>query len=528
MTHRSVKHSLSPSNSSSQPFLFWMRKWTILYKKTKTRRMCAAKGMIKLTNCSTLTKLPNGKLLETTATGIKRIISGKPRPEGFSPEKAQKFLDFYLDTLNANERNKKIIDQQSELIDNYRLLLLSSKQPPLENFTPSTQDACCLDTLSPEKMEEEPMAKQHRLRVIVGYTEDNEPIIKQIAAPSETTLADMAIKAVIKSGRIAEFLPDLVNKLSQTQQPANPLREKTLLKDYIPRWRKTYKQGLSPTTEVFYDAKQSVIISAFGDRFIEDVTPGDVQSFLNERAKKFKKKTIKDDLAFLRMVLASAVQDGIISKNPAKDERIFNPAEEGEETVSLTRAQVIAIQEAIPRLEDARERCLLGLLAYSSMRREELLALRWENIDFQTNTFEIKAALVYPKSKPTFKATKTKSGKRTFPMDIRLREILLSCRKESGLIICDDEGKPFTLYGYQRLWDSLSKHIDLYGMTAINFRTTFATMAIASGVDIRTTQALMGHSDPKMTLKVYTKVEQTRLPAAVNKISSFLTDPQTC
>jgi len=65
-------------------------------------------------------------------------------------------------------------------------------------------------------------------------------------------------------------------------------------------------------------------------------------------------------------------------------------------------------------------------------------------------------------------------------------------------------------------------------MTAINFRTTFATMANASGVDIRTTQALMGHSDPKMTLKVYTKVEQTRLPAAVNRISAFLHDTPGC
>ena len=53
------------------------------------------------------------------------------------------------------------------------------------------------------------------------------------------------------------------------------------------------------------------------------------------------------------------------------------------------------------------------------------------------------------------------------------------------------------------------------------------TTMVASGVDIRTTQALMGHSDPKMTLKVYTKVEQTRLPAAMNQISSFLSDSKT-
>lgn len=369
-----------------------------------------------------------------------------------------------------------------------------------------------------------PMAKQHRLRVIVGYDDEQKPIIKQIAAKSETALADMAVRTIIKSGRIVEFIPSLAEKL--VVPPENPTG-KTPLKNYITLWRSTYKQGLSPTTQVFYDSKQSIILRAFGKKFIEDIKPEEIQQFLNERAKSYKKKTVKDDLAFLKMVFDSAVSDEIISKNPARDRRINNPAEEGEETVSLTRAQVIAIQEAIPTLKDARERCLLGLLAYSSMRREELLALRWENIDFKSNTFEIKEALVYPRSRPTFKATKTKSGKRIFPMDIRLREILLSCRKENGLIICNDEGKPFTIHGYQKLWKTLSEHIELYGMTAINFRTTFATMAIASGVDIRTTQALMGHSDPKMTLKVYTKVEQTRLPAAMNQISSFLSDSKT-
>ena len=59
-------------------------------------------------------------------------------------------------------------------------------------------------------------------------------------------------------------------------------------------------------------------------------------------------------------------------------------------------------------------------------------------------------------------------------------------------------------------------------LTAINFRKTFATMAVASGVDIRTTQALMDHATPEMILKVYAKKEESRLPDAVEKMESFL------
>lgn len=88
-----------------------------------------------------------------------------------------------------------------------------------------------------------------------------------------------------------------------------------------------------------------------------------------------------------------------------------------------------------------------------------------------------------------------------------------------------DDVVTFEQLGVDRLFVDEShyyKNLFLYGMTAINFRTTFATMMVASGVDIKTTQALMGHSTPEMTLKVYAKKEESRLPDAVRKMETFL------
>ena len=53
--------------------------------------------------------------------------------------------------------------------------------------------------------------------------------------------------------------------------------------------------------------------------------------------------------------------------------------------------------------------------------------------------------------------------------------------------------------------------------------STFCTMMVASGVDIKTAQALMGHATPEMTLKIYAKQEESRIPDAIEKVSSFLT-----
>ncbi|MDO4197079.1 MAG: hypothetical protein Q4D33_13145, partial [Prevotellaceae bacterium] len=76
------------------------------------------------------------------------------------------------------------------------------------------------------------------MRVCVGYNDNGFPIIKQICASSETELAEMAVKALLKSERRSEFVADLpVVKTIPT------------FGKYAAEWMKTYKRGkLKPTT----------------------------------------------------------------------------------------------------------------------------------------------------------------------------------------------------------------------------------------------------------------------------------------
>ena len=260
----------------------------------------------------------------------------------------------------------------------------------------------------------------------------------------------------------------------------------------------------------------------FENKPIEEIATSDVQGFVTARAEKYSKKTVHDDLAVLKELLDSAVSDGIIQTNPARDKRVKNNAQAGEGTAALTKWQISSIQKAIPGLEDSNEKCLIALLAYTSMRREEVLGLRWECVNFNLHKIEIREATVYVGSKTHIKGTKTAGSMREFPMCSHLEDILHDCSKPCGYVVAGKNGKPLTHWEYLRLWDSLSQHIELYGMTAINFRTTFATMAVASGVDVRTTQSLMGHTTPEMTLKIYTKQEQSRLDNAMNQVTSFV------
>ena len=245
-------------------------------------------------------------------------------------------------------------------------------QSLLERSPPAHLDSCTAPEQNPSESvmtegSSDIMAKEHRLRVQIGTTEDGLPITKQVSAKSELELADKAVEAIIQSGRIYDFLPR-ENVLPPEVTKVTPEVKKTSFREYTRRWRSTYKQGKAANTEVFLDSKQNILLRWFGEMNIEDIRPDDVQAFLNERASKYKRATVKADWALLKEILSSAVNDDIIIKNPAKDRRVHNPAEEGSGTKALTREQITAIQKAIPTLKDANERCLIALLAYTSMR----------------------------------------------------------------------------------------------------------------------------------------------------------------
>jgi len=377
------------------------------------------------------------------------------------------------------------------------------------------------------------MADHRKLRVQIDTDDIGKPVVKQVYGKTELELSDKVIMAVIKSGRIWSMLadvgitcagPEFTKMVLDGHDGALVSQAKHNFADYARHWRSVYKSGLEVTTENFVDSKVNVLLRYFGSMDIEDITSDDVQNFATERAEEVCRQTLKQDLWALRSILDSAIDDGYIHKNPARDRRIKNKAKKGKGTKSLTVEQAKTVKQAIPNLQMEDERLLISLLVYTSFRREEILGLRWEQVDFDARVIHVNHATVYVKGKPHTKDTKTEAGEREFPMGDDLYAILKPLAKDSGYLFPGRDGKPITQSPYRRLWMRLSAHMELYGMTARNFRTTFATMAGAAGVDIRTVQALMGHADPLITLKTYMKEEKSQLPIAVEQISGFLQD----
>ena len=101
------------------------------------------------------------------------------------------------------------------------------------------------------------------------------------------------------------------------------------------------------------------------------------------------------------------------------------------------------------------------------------------------------------------------------PIKKELKRILASIKDQHGFVIQNvhSPDEPITETAYQRLWERISKKIDLHGATLHCFRHTYATMTEAH-TDAVTLMSVLGHADPKTTRR-YTHV----IPDNVRKLA---------
>jgi len=348
-----------------------------------------------------------------------------------------------------------------------------------------------------------------RVLLPVVLDKNGNPIANQIGGKSEAERLMSGLQAAIASGRIRELLPPEYFQSSEQFNAEENTKQLHPFTAYAHMFYERYKRHLRSGTNVTQRGWLKQQCKFFGDEPVENITVSRVQDYVNSLQDNTT-ETINKKLTFLREILASACEDELITKNPADSKRINLGGREGNGIKALPRETVKDLIGKIQGADDVHVKFYLAFMLYAGMRREEVLGLRWEAINFDIGFLHIERAVTYPSSKAVVDPPKTKSSNRVVAMPDELIRVLNPHRQLSGYLISNGVDEPLSEYNLKKLRKAAREYSGLPKLDARELRHSYASMLHAAGVERKLIGTSMGHTNFDTT-DGYIDVEQARM-----------------
>lgn len=286
-------------------------------------------------------------------------------------------------------------------------------------------------------------------------------------------------------------------------------------------WEIEHEKRSSYNTMRAYQAPLKRLREQFGDSKPEDITPDEVSAYLRYLAGRgYSQRTMSMEFAILNMVFDYAIVKGYASTNPCGPVKLPSGLPKAKRDMP-TEEQLEAVKKGVKEPFGLFPYMLL----YTGMRRGELLALRWEDIDLEAGVIHVTKSVYFAGSASIVKEPKTESGKRVVVLLDALREVL----PEPGAGYVFGGEKPLTDYQFRSAWGNWAKAVGLgpggmkgTDVTPHQLRHAFATILYDAGVGEVDTMSIMGHSSIKVTREIYTHIRQERMEKTAEQINSFL------
>ncbi len=202
----------------------------------------------------------------------------------------------------------------------------------------------------------------------------------------------------------------------------------------------------------------------------------------------------------LKAILRQAIALEVLDRDPTL--AISPPRVERKEMDFLTREEVEALLEAA----DPDMRDLLSVAVFAGLRQGEILALLWRDIDFDAGIIRV----VRSYGPHGFTDLKYPSSRRAVPMPPNLIAALEERRRRKGnpgpdeLVFPSKAGTPLDRHNLTaRMFEPLLEKAGLRRIRFHDLRHTYASLAIAAGMDPKALQQAMGHSSVMVTMDIY-------------------------
>ena len=297
----------------------------------------------------------------------------------------------------------------------------------------------------------------------------------------------------------------------------DPQRGKMTVSEYAPSWQQGLAHLKVSTRERYLGILLTHIIPVWGGWQLAKIATNDVNSWISTLISDgLRPGSVRQTHRVMSLLLDSALKDGRVARNPAKGASL--PRAVREEVKYLSPAELRAFAKAC-----GKDDLVPLILATTGLRFGELAALRVKSFDAIRRRLVISESVTDVAGKMVFSTPKTHQSRIVpVPASIALRvESLCVGRSPEDLLFTSPKGSVLRLRNWRRrVFDPAVAAIGRIDLSPHDLRHTAASLAIASGANVKVVQKMLGHSSAAMTLDIYAAL----FPDDLDSVSTAMED----
>lgn len=317
---------------------------------------------------------------------------------------------------------------------------------------------------------------------------------------------------------------------------------KTTLSEYLERWLKEYCwSNLAPRTAEGYEfIVRRHLIPTLGQIPLTELKPEHLQHLYSEKLSTgradgkggLSPRSVRYCHSTLHKALMTAVKLGMIVRNPA--DAVEQPRLQHHEMLTMNELDVHIFLEFA---KSTAHYALFYTALFTGMRRSELLALRWQDVDLilcqlsvNRTVHQLHTGVI------VFRQPKTDKSRRLIalsPSTItvlrdhreaqkKLRQSLGQALSDDDLVFCQLEGKPLLPDSITHAWMKLARRVGLKGIRLHDARHSHASLMLKQGIHPKIVQERLGHSTIAVTLDTYSHITPGLQEAAAQRFDDVM------
>ncbi len=345
--------------------------------------------------------------------------------------------------------------------------------------------------------------------------------------------ADGSYKRKTVYGKTLKELEERIAEIKSQLKMGIRIYDDSTFRELSEVWINNYRPTMNTTWAYQQERLLNLhILPYIGDVMVKKLTKFDMQSRINTmREEGYATSTMKKVRNISAQILEVAMDKKIVFENPFKKIAVAELAPNARRALSEQEIDLITRTWSGHKMGYAAMTML-----YCGLRRGEVLALDWSDIDLSNKIIKVTKSVAYLSNQPIMKGPKSMAGIRNVPIPDFLVEIFKSLVKSNPTFLTSTQGERMSDIAYRRAWASYEYYLNkkaggcgavggkgkvivIDHITAHMLRHTYASLLYDAGVDIKSAQRFLGHSDIETTLEIYTHLTKHKEDEAVHSIN---------